>query len=229
MIDPWVQTVSGVPFDLLAPRAADVRIEDVCEQLSKIARYSGATMGPRAYSVAQHSVLVQAILKGWYASPELQREGLLHDAAEAYYGDITSPVQRAMRVLHDEMVGRVLEAVLSRVTDIDLAASLVVAIREACADPALVSLKKRVDPVVRAALGLPVAESTLVRRADLVALAIERRDVMADCARDWLLPERADTADLTRLVLVLPARESADAMRILLHELDAEIDTGIPS
>lgn len=227
--EPWVQTVSGIPFDLLAPRVEDVRIADICEQLSKIGRYSGATMGPRAYSVAQHSVLVAAILGVWGEAISVQREGLLHDASEAYYGDITSPVQRAMKQLHGEMVDRVIDAVVRRVTNIDVAADLITEIRDVCCDPALVALKKRVDPVVRAALNLPAEESKVVRRADLVALAIERRDVMSECVRDWLLPERADAAEHVKLFRSVPSDEAADAMRAVLADIDAEIDTGIPS
>lgn len=52
-------------------------------------------------------------------------------------------------------------------------------------------LRRRVDTVVRAELGLPVREHPLVRRADQVALAIERRDLMASCERDWCLAEYA--------------------------------------
>lgn len=159
---PWVQTTSGVAFDLLEPRVVDVKIEDVAHHLAHIGRYSGATLGEHAYNVAQHSALVARIVASWGWPVETQREGLLHDAGEAYYGDITSPVQRALR----ELGG----------------------------GAALDDLKAGVDRVVREALGIPLVESAIVRRADLVALAIERRDLMASCDRDWLLPERAPSS-----------------------------------
>lgn len=166
MTSPWVQTRFGVAFDLLAPRVEDVRLDDIAAHLSKIARYSGATIGVTGYSVAQHSVLCADIVRTWGGDARLQREALLHDAGEAYYGDATSPVKRALVALLAEL-------------GIDV-------------DPYAL-LAARVDPVVREALGLRPTEPALVKRADLVALAIERKFVMAECERDWCLPELADT------------------------------------
>lgn len=160
----WVQTHTGIPFDLLSPRAEDVDIDDILHGLSRVARYSGATRGDYAYTVAQHSLLVADLVASWGAPPVLVREALLHDAAEAYYGDITAPVQAAIRVLAGKLY--------KSTSPLD-------------------DLKESVDAVVRKALGLPAEESPLVRRADLVALAIERRDLMAPCVRDWALPEFA--------------------------------------
>lgn len=191
----WVQTQTGIAFDLLAPRGEDVDIEDIVHALSRIARFSGATRGDYGYTVAQHSLLVADLVASWGAPPELVREALLHDAAEAYYGDITAPVQvaiRAMMPVNDE--GRVARSPLD-------------------------ALKARVDAVVRSALGLPAEESPLVRRADLVALAIERRDLMAPCARDWQLPEFAPPG--VSVGDVLDPRTAAYMMRKRLDSLDA--------
>jgi 5'-deoxynucleotidase YfbR-like HD superfamily hydrolase len=191
--DPWVQTFSGVAFDLLTPRVEDVQINDIAISLSRLARYAGHTRGTAingcGYSVAQHSVLVADLLRTWGADAKLQREGLLHDAAEAYYGDITSPVQRAL-------------------------------IRLGGGD-ALVALKERVDAAVRRALMLTLDEPPLVRRADLVALAIERRWLMAPCERDWNLPELADTR--WSGIEVLDASNCYRAFLARLNELDASI------
>lgn len=170
----WVQTASGRAFDLLTPRAEDVVVTDISRGLARLSRFSGATNGMEGYSVAQHSVLVADILAAWGAPPFIVREGLLHDAPEAYYGDITSPVQRAIR----RLFMRELE-------------SLGYAEDRGATDPVRV-LKSIVDPIVRAALDLPLDETPLVKRADLVALAIERRDLMAPCERDWCLTEFAD-------------------------------------
>lgn len=161
MTAPWVQTYSGQPFDLMEPRAADVRISDVAHHLARIARFSGATAGEYGYSVAQHSMLVAHILEVWGGDAQLQLEGLLHDAGEAYYGDITAPVLSALRKLG--------------------------------AGEALTMLRGGVDAVVREAFGLAPVEPPLVKRADLVALAIERKLLMAPCDRAWDLPELADT------------------------------------
>lgn len=192
--DPWVQTFSGVAFDLLDPRVESVLINDIAVSLARLPRYAGHTrtrVGTRdcGYSVAQHSVLVADILRTWGADAKMQREGLLHDAPEAYYGDITSPVQRA----------------LGRLGGGD----------------ALIALKERVDGVVRRALMLTIDEPPLVRRADFVALAIERKKLMAPCERDWNLPELADTRWST-----LEIEDAYDAYRsflVRLRDLDADI------
>ena len=83
----WIQTFSGRRFDLRAPRPEDVNIIDIAYSLSMICRFGGHCRFH--YSVAQHSVLV---------SRQVAREdafaALLHDAAEAYVGDMVSPLKR---------------------------------------------------------------------------------------------------------------------------------------
>lgn len=159
----WVQTVSGIPFDLLDPKPDMVRVEDIAHALSRIARFNGHTHS-EPYSVAHHSMLVADLLASWGAPPAIVREGLLHDAAEAYYGDIVSPLKRAM-----------VAGICRDVSDFETVA-------------------ERVDLVVRKALGLPPLKSHLVTRADLVSLAIERRDLFGPCERDWHLGEYAPTS-----------------------------------
>jgi hypothetical protein len=83
----WVQTFSGGKIWPLEPRVEDVRIEDIAHALSMICRYGGATR--HFYSVSEHSVLVSYLVE-----PEFAREGLLHDAAEAYLGDVVRPLKR---------------------------------------------------------------------------------------------------------------------------------------
>jgi 5'-deoxynucleotidase YfbR-like HD superfamily hydrolase len=201
-VESWVQTTSGIAFDLLAPSAANVRVEDIAAHLGKIARYSGATTGRVAYSVAQHSVLVADILRTWGYDARMQREGLLHDAGEAYYGDTTAPVKAAMRALFSETV---------RGMEVPAAA---------WRDP-FSQLCVRVDVVVRKALGLAEVEPAIVKRADLVALAIERRHLMVPCERDWKLPEAADTrwASLS----IEWSDDASKAFLARLAKLDAEI------
>lgn len=204
----WVQTHTGIAFDLLNPRAEDVNIDDILHALSRIPRFSGATRGDYGYTVAQHSLLVADLVASWGAPPELVREALLHDASEAYYGDITAPVQRALRVVFRDTVDDLAPA--SHPSPLEWAANAI--------DP-LVTLKRSVDAAVRSALGLPAEESPLVRRADLVALAIERRDLMAPCVRDWQLPEFAPTGvSIERAVIPLTAHKN---MRERLAALDA--------
>lgn len=82
----------GALVDLLNPRPDAIDFGVVAEHLAKIARFNGATSAP--YSVAQHSVVVADALP-----PEIRIYGLLHDAHEAYTGDLPTPTQAALRAL----------------------------------------------------------------------------------------------------------------------------------
>lgn len=82
----FTRTYSGGVFYPLDPRIDDINITDIAHHLSQINRFTGATRVP--YSVAQHSVLVSMILPDY-----LKLAGLLHDAAEAYCNDISTPIK----------------------------------------------------------------------------------------------------------------------------------------
>lgn len=91
-------TYSGVQFNLCAPTVEMVRLEDIAHALSHTNRYGGHL--PFAYSVAQHSVhVMECALKSLQrsATPEeatiAARVALLHDAHEAYCGDVISPLK----------------------------------------------------------------------------------------------------------------------------------------
>jgi uncharacterized protein len=84
-VAPWIQTRSGIAFDLVDPRPSTVDLGDIAFSLAHINRFTGHV---GCYSVAQHSVLVShAVL------PEHARVALMHDAHEAYVGDISSPLK----------------------------------------------------------------------------------------------------------------------------------------
>lgn len=104
-----LETVSGRLIDLERPDPRSISITDIAHALSMICRYNGHV--PSFYTVAQHSVLVsRAVAPGW------EREALMHDAAEAYVGDLTRPVKRALGPLNDHAVmeARVYDAVARR-------------------------------------------------------------------------------------------------------------------
>ena len=82
----WIQTFTGKKFDLLNPDPEMVCIRDIAHSLSHICRFGGHT--DRFYSVAQHSLIVSQCCQPWDAL-----WGLLHDASEAYVGDITRPLK----------------------------------------------------------------------------------------------------------------------------------------
>lgn len=85
----WTQTFTGRQFWLLDPQLEDVCIEDIAHALALQCRFNGACL--QFYSVAEHSVRVSRIV-----SPEYALDGLLHDAAEAYVGDIIAPLKRCL-------------------------------------------------------------------------------------------------------------------------------------
>ena len=85
----WVQTYTGKKFSLINPSPEDVDIIDIAYSLSRQCRFNGHTLF--FYSVAQHSSLVSQNV-----SKENEKWGLLHDAAEAYIGDIVRPLKHLL-------------------------------------------------------------------------------------------------------------------------------------
>lgn len=89
----WQRMLSGRRLDLLDPSPLDVEIEDIAHGLARVARWNGQTKGPHIFSVAQHSLLVEAISRK--QSPNIDRAWrlavLMHDAPEYVIGDPISP------------------------------------------------------------------------------------------------------------------------------------------
>lgn len=82
----YIQTFSGKHFSLVEPRKDQIDIRDIARALSNICRYTGHLA--QHYSVAQHSVLCSHLVE-----PAFALDALLHDAAEAYIGDISAPLK----------------------------------------------------------------------------------------------------------------------------------------
>lgn len=92
---PLVETASGQFVHLVHPEPTTIRVADIAHALARINRYNGHTGGPRGYSVAQHSVWVARICEGpLRADPTVCLYALLHDAHEAYMGDVVSPLKQ---------------------------------------------------------------------------------------------------------------------------------------
>src|ERR1700680_3270444 len=89
----WQRRLSGRRLDLLDPSALDIEIEDIAHGLARVARWNGQTDGAHIFSVAQHTLLVEAVLRA--ASPRVDQRVrlavLLHDAPEYVVGDMISP------------------------------------------------------------------------------------------------------------------------------------------
>ena len=90
--------LSGRRLDLLDPTPVDIEIEDIAHGLAFVARWNGQTRGDYAYSVAEHSLLVETIFARIApAAPAKWRlAALLHDAPEYVIGDMISPVKAAV-------------------------------------------------------------------------------------------------------------------------------------
>jgi uncharacterized protein len=89
----WQRMLSGRRLDLLDPSPLDVEISDIAHGLARVARWNGQTEGDNAFSVAQHSLLVETIFstQAKNPTPDEQLAALLHDAPEYVIGDMISP------------------------------------------------------------------------------------------------------------------------------------------
>jgi 5'-deoxynucleotidase YfbR-like HD superfamily hydrolase len=148
MNSAYVSTFLGNRFYLTRPHIDDIAIEDIAHGLAYQCRFNGQTSA--FYSVAQHSLMVVSLV------PEsLQLQALLHDAAEAYLGDMVKP----LKFLFPEfsvIEARVMEIIGQRFA-IDLT---------------------RLDPAIK--------------RADMIALATEKRDLMPYSTEPWSYLEGID-------------------------------------
>lgn len=90
-----LETFSGFEFSLDDPQPSMVNIRDIAVGLGNICRFNGQIR--RFYSVAEHSVLVSDLL-GSMGFQSFRKFGLLHDAAEAYIGDVIAPIKKMLRV-----------------------------------------------------------------------------------------------------------------------------------
>ena len=109
----WQRMLSGRRLDLLEPSPLDVEIEDIAHGLARVARWNGQTRGAHAFSVAQHSVLVERL--AGELSPRLTREtrlmALLHDAPEYVVGDLISPFKAAVGINYKALEERLQAAI----------------------------------------------------------------------------------------------------------------------
>lgn len=103
---PEIMTTSGIYFDFENPTPYSITLHDIAYALSNTCRYGGHC-NP-FYSVAEHSVYVSKLVPEEYAL-----HGLLHDAQEAYVGDIPSPLKRMLPEFK-EIENRCEEAVLEK-------------------------------------------------------------------------------------------------------------------
>jgi len=128
-----IQTINGRYFDFANMESFDFDIETIAHALSNLCRFTGHSGA--FYSVCQHSVLVSRLVPD-----HLALHGLLHDATEAFMGDISSPLKAML--------------------------------------PDYKRLEDRLEAVILRKFGLDGAKYFEVKKADLIALRTEQRDIM---------------------------------------------------
>ena len=147
----WMQCYTGGRFYPLDPRPEEVKLEDIAHSLSLTCRYAGHCKF--FCSVAQHSVLVSQLFPN---DPSLALWGLMHDAPEAYIGDVTRPLKQYL-LTYDSGQHRGINY-----HEDSIMGAIAVAF----------SLHLRPD-------------RDAIKRADTVLLATEARDLMSPLDPDW--------------------------------------------
>ena len=109
----WQRMLSGRRLDLLDPSAFDVEIEDIAHGLARVARWNGQTRGEHAFSVAQHSILVEEIACRFEPrlEPRWRLAILLHDGPEYVIGDMISPFKAVMGGAYKDIEARLAAAI----------------------------------------------------------------------------------------------------------------------
>ena len=112
----WQRMLSGRRLDLLDPSPFDIEIEDIARGIARVARWNGQTSGRHAFSVAEHSVVVEELLGRLFpaSTPAERLTCLLHDASEYVIGDMISPFKQALGGDYKAVERRIEEAVNTR-------------------------------------------------------------------------------------------------------------------
>ena len=109
----WQRMLSGRRLDLLDPSPLDIEIEDIAHGLARVARWNGQTHGAHIFSVAQHTLLVEAVLR--QQTPRVDHRirlaAMLHDAPEYVIGDMISPFKAVIGGSYKVVEKRLLSAI----------------------------------------------------------------------------------------------------------------------
>lgn len=153
----YLLTHTGRKARLFEPDPGFVALEDIASSLAKLCRFTGHCRG--FYSVAQHSVFVADILQAQGYSPRTQLFGLLHDAHEAYTGDINTPLKSGLYTVAGPFTRHICVVQKSLQTAVETA---------------LIGDETPIDGTYQ-----------IIKRADLIALATEKRDLMPSDDEPW--------------------------------------------
>jgi 5'-deoxynucleotidase YfbR-like HD superfamily hydrolase len=112
----WQRMLSGRRLDILNPSPLDVEIEDIAHGLARVTRWNGQTRGKYGFSVAQHCVLVEFLVR--LNAPKTDQKwclaALLHDAPEYVIGDMITPFKYALGGIYQDIEHRLNQAVSIR-------------------------------------------------------------------------------------------------------------------
>jgi uncharacterized protein len=134
---PFIQTLSGRRVNPFDASPDDIDPADIATALSNLCRFGGHSSA--FYSVAQHSAIVADLLEGQGAPPDQVMAALLHDAAEAYLGDLPHPIKHRSELgAQFKQAEKCLEAVIERRFELPDAAARIKAI-----DRALLATERR--------------------------------------------------------------------------------------
>ncbi len=178
----WFITSSGKKIFVRDPRPEVIDIEDIAHALSMLCRFGGHCL--RFYSVAQHSVHVSQLVP-----PGQKLRALLHDASEAYLGDVIRPLKRELSSVYGP-------------------------------------LEKQWERAICQRFGIDPFPSSVVKRADIVALVTERRDLINPTVHDNYAGWIEDDLDVHPHPIVIVPRppeqarqDFLDAFERLRHEV----------
>lgn len=149
----WIQTYTGKAFGLEDVNPDQIDIRDIAHALSNQCRYNGHCK--QFYSVAEHCIEMSFLPN---VDPLV---ALLHDAAEAYTGDIVSPLKRLLNYSK-----HTLDEQIYAIEDIED------------------NLNKAIEIKFRLPDG-SLSFSSAVHQADRILCATERRDILGPCEKDW--------------------------------------------
>lgn len=182
----WVQTATGSAVDIMHPDPNSIRLMDIAISLARLPRFTGHTKPRTTVNVAEHSMLVE-LLAPRDTPPVTRLHLLFHDAHEMVTGDISSPLKLALR----EHAGWI---------------------------DVIKLVSETIQAAIEQAANLPAPkdhELALIKRLDLEALAIEKRDCMTPMDWGWELPDVSKQA-----LKMLPDGEVHSRMRFRQRALN---------
>src|SRR6476620_3676476 len=109
----WQRMLSGRRLDLLDPSPLDIEIADIAHGLARVARWNGQTSGAHIFSVAQHTLQVEAVMREQMPRVDIRVRlaALLHDAPEYVIGDMISPFKAVIGGDYKVVERRLLSAI----------------------------------------------------------------------------------------------------------------------